>query len=103
MTDVIAIASFKHYARDVKIGDRLTVSSSVASQLARNRLVELADSAPAPAIHPTQPSGAKSSASPAGQASPQTTAILSEAGEALAAKPAKRRPGRPRKTAPSSS
>lgn len=103
MTDVIAIASFKHYAKDVKIGDRLTVSSSVASQLVRNRLVELADGAPVPEIHPKQPSGAKSSASPAGQASPQTTAILSAAGEALAKVPAKRKPGRPRKNAPLSS
>jgi hypothetical protein len=99
MTDVVAISSFNHYGKTVKPGDRLTVSSSVASQLVKNRLAALADATPA-TIRPTQPSGAKLSASPAGPASPQTTAILSAAGEALAKLSEKRKPGRLRKIAP---
>jgi len=99
MTDVVAIESFNHNGKSVSRGDRLAVSPGIARQLAKSRLVDIVDGPAPPPIHPIPPSGARLSASPVGQASPQTTAILSAAGEALANTPAKRKPGRPRKNA----
>lgn len=95
----LVLQQFSHYSTQARPGDRLKFSPGIARQLAKNRLVEILDgSEPAP-IRPIPPSGATLSASPAGQASPQTIAILSAAGEALANTPAKRKPGRPRKNA----
>lgn len=99
--ECLVLQQFTHYGTRAQPLDRLKFSPGIARQLAKAQLVEIMDgSEPAP-IHPILPTGAKSSASPAGQASPQTIAILSAAGEALAKAPAKRKPGRPRKAAQS--
>lgn len=97
--ECLVLQQFSHYGTRAHAGDRMKFSPGIARQLAKARLVEILDGSKPEPIRPIPPSGAKPSASPAGQASPQTTAILSAAGEALAKQPAKRKPGRPRKNA----
>ena len=76
METVIAISSFDHDAQKVRRGQALTVSPQMADELVRNGLVRrMRDPA-----NPRRAAGTRSSASPAVQASPQTTAKQSGAG-----------------------
>lgn len=88
MIEVRALASFEHSGKRHR-GERFHVTPKQAAQLAAKGLIEkIAEETGDPKV----PAGIASSASPAGQVSPQTTLNESESGE-----PVKRRRGRPRK------
>lgn len=75
MIEVIAITGFEHGGRRRR-GEQFFVSEQVATRLKAKRLVAVVEDA----AHPMKPAGAPSSASQAGQASPQTTSPESESG-----------------------
>lgn len=74
MQTVEALTGFDHGGKRGR-GDRFQVSDNVAQQLARARLVRIVEA------RPQKVAGAKSSASPAAQASTQTTAKKSKRGD----------------------
>lgn len=78
MKEVHALQSFDHDGPR-KRGDRFAVSAKHAEQLERAGLVRLLDDGPTPK-NPSTADGAKSSASPAAQASRQATAKPSKRG-----------------------
>lgn len=73
MQTVEALTGFDHGGKRCR-GDQFKVSDNVAQQLSRARLVRVIEA------RPQKVAGAKSSASPAAQASPQTTAKRSKRG-----------------------
>lgn len=74
MPDVIALTSFDHDRHPRKRGTRFTVSDPVARDLCQRGLVRIVIE------NPSQAPASHSSASPAGQASQQTTAKQSGSG-----------------------
>lgn len=75
MIEVIALTGFEHGSRRRR-DERFFVSEQVATRLKAKRLVAVVEDA----ARPSKPAGAPSSASQAGQASPQTTSKRSAAG-----------------------
>lgn len=74
MATVIALSSFDH-GGNRRRGSKFSVSDRAAKDLARAGLVRVIEQ------HPATPDGAKLSASPAGQASPQTIVSESDCGD----------------------
>lgn len=88
-----ALQQFDHGPDVRRRGDQFRVSDPVAREFERRGLARIISHMGV--ARPKKPAGTPPSASPAGQASPQTTAIVSEAGAALAQTPRNRRTRNP--------
>ena len=76
MVQVLVLGSFSHGGEIYRRGQKPSFSEYIAQQLADKGLVRIVDRSESPSTA----DGEKSSASPAAQASPQTTASGSGAG-----------------------
>lgn len=95
---VEALQQFDHGSEQKRRGDQFRVSDPVAREFERRGLAKIISHMGV--ARPKKPAGTPPSASPAGQASPQTTAIVSEAGAALARTPRRARNPPPHRTVP---
>lgn len=95
---VEALQQFDHGAEQKRRGDQFRVSDPVAREFERVGLARIISHMGV--ARPKKPAGTPPSASPAGPASPQTTATVSEAGEALARTPRRTRNPPPHRTVP---
>lgn len=80
MIEVRALTSFSHDGELIRRGQTVHFSDYITQQLAKKGMVVVLGNGPTP-VNPSTADGEKSSASPAAQASPQTTATESDSGE----------------------